>query len=425
MIDPMNNDDGKKDNGQTRPNKLIRPSASFGSWQCLDTLWIFYTRDFQFSPDIIITELEDCLINYISKANLYNTMNVRNINIYDKDYIDALNKDMRNSTQKSLVVISNQISTARINVDIIKKKTEAFYRLTKIPVLCFFPVRPNFFMKPHTGTWALLKSYYRKYGGTTIQKAVVVSNEGGLIDEKQSIKHEMNYAITSDIDRAFAANIDIPFMTIDEYLGFKKESLYKWDTKIISPEIRQLYKDASKNIDNPNILDVIKNMKKEESYLIIMMGPPRCGKTTLAKSIISQWNKDKWGDSRAIVRISKDTGGPRRRFKKFQDYIKDRFSVIIDGEYFNDQYRRDLLKFAKEHYVPTLVIDVNVGINMAKVFNHSYVNDSRREDVYLYRLDEYRIYNSLMNRPRESEWVKYIKYTPEIQDKPSVMEYRY
>jgi len=391
-------------------------------WKKLGTVLIYHHPNFQFYNDVIIVELDDCLIKNITQTKLYNTMNVSNIELYSDEFSKKLQKE---SVSKSIVVISNQVNKNRIITDFIKRKVEEITQILNIPLLCIFAIQPNCFMKPHTGCWRLLNTYYRKYGNTQIYKAMVVSDEGGLINEYEKKGVIIKRVCSSDIDRAFAWNTKLPYYSIDEYLNDEQNYPYKWDGKIISPEVRSLYVQHIKTLTNPKILQTIKSFGNRDAYVIMIMGAPRSGKTRLAKKLITKWNKDIIGEDHAIERLGLDEYSKISRFRQFKKLINGRFSVIIDGSCHNDELREPYIEYLRGRNIPILCIEINCGIQMAKVFNHAYVEEANSDQTVIYKSADYNIYKAEHGRPIESKNLKYILYTPQIEERPAVMLYRY
>ena len=394
------------------------------NWKNIGSVLSYKSNDFQFKTDIIITELEGCIINHISQHKLYNNTDILGIGIgiFDEDLVKYLKK----CDDKSIVIISNHINNNKLNMDIIKRKVEYLVNVLHIPILCFFATKVNFFMKPHTGCWRLLNTYYRKYGNTIISKACVVSNEGGLLKEFSN-KNGKTYYIpcTTDIDRAFSHNINIPYYSIDEYLGISNKIEFKWDKKIIPPNVRKLYIDEIKKYNNPDIFKELMRFGKYDNYMIMISGAPCSGKTRLAKYIIEKWRSSTFGEYNAIELLSSNEYTKSRRIKKFKSFIDDRISVILDGNCHNDYLRYDYLQYIKTKNIPVLYIDVNCGLEMAKVFNHSRVEDAISEDILLYKYRDYNIYKAEYQKPTESIKLKYTMYIPSIEETDSVIKYRY
>jgi DNA 3'-phosphatase len=392
------------------------------NWKNLGTILLFQNKNFQFKSSVIICELDNCLVTHLSEAKIYNTMNDHSFTIYEEDLITKLQTA---SMDHSIIVLSNQINSNKLNIDMIKRKVEMITNVLNIPIIGLFALRANCFMKPHTGMWKLLNAYYTKYGSTCIQRAVLVSNEGGLILEKTIRKQLIRNAVFSDVDRAFAYNIGINYRSIDEYIDDCEPLDYKWSSRVIPPSTRELYVDQINKHTNENIFQKLNEFKNCDTYLIMVMGAPRTGKTKLTKSIIKKWRESAFGEMNAIERLGMDEYTNKRRFKKFVKLINNRISVVLDGDCHSNDLRIPFIKHLDGKRIPILVIDVNCGLQMAKVFNHSHVEESKATNVYVYMNRVYNIYKSFHTIPTETTVLKYIRYTPHIEESSSVMKFRY
>lgn len=395
------------------------------NWKHLDSILLYKTNDFQYHSDVIITEFDDCLIKHITSTKLYNTMNITTVEVYADDLIKQLKED---SSSHSIVVISNQINASKLNLDMIKRKVEGIVDDIHMPLLCIFPLKPNRYMKPHTGCWRFLNMYFKTYGGRNIRKAIVVSNEGGLIEEKTKRNGDyVSKVVASDVDRAFAWNVGIPYMAIDEYLGLIDNVKYIWDRRIIEPKNRMLYIEHTKKIESIDIFKELAKLGNLDYYIIMIMGAPRCGKTKLANEFIKKWRGSNFGKFNAIRRVSKDKMTKARRLREFKKCVDDRISVVIDGECHTRFLRKPYLDHMqkKDFIIPILCVEVNCGICMAKIFNHAYVEEAKVDNAYLYKIKEYDIYRSTIERPTNNKYIKFVQYIPDIEERPTITQFRY
>jgi hypothetical protein len=317
------------------------------------------------------------------------------------------------------------VNTNKLNIDIIKRKIEKIVDKLKIPIIGFFAILPNCFMKPHTGMWKLLNAYYKTYGNSSIHNAVVVSNEGGMIIENEKKGIVTRNVCYSDIDRAFAHNIGMKYQNIDEFLGYDDKFEFSWDNKIIPPEVRELYIEQINKLSQPNIFKELGKFGDCDIYVIMVMGAPRCGKTLFAKMILSKWKKSLFGHRNAVHRLGMDKYTNKLRLSTFKKHIDDRISVILDGNCHTDELRNPYLDHIKNTNIPILCVEVNCGLEMAKVFNHSHVEETTGDKIYLYKTREYNIYKSMYKKPKTTKNLRYILYPPNIEERDAIMKYRY
>jgi hypothetical protein len=407
------------------------------NWKKLGTVLTYKSNNFNYLSSVIITELDDCIIPYITPNKLYDKYNK-----YEIDIHEDLIKELKKAThEKSIIIISNQNNSSKLVIDIIKRKVDAFLQKTGLQVLVLCALNNNKFAKPHTGMWRLLKMYYKMYGHVNIKNATVVSDEGGLITEKVRKNGDILSKIKcTDVDRAFAHNISAHYQTIDEFLLLTKHRAFKWSSDIIDPDIRELYckeitnymfnkndgKLDEKSLYNTFIFKQLAGFKNADTYVIILLGPPRSGKTTVANKIISKWRNSTFGESHSIERLALDTYSKSRRFTLYKKYLLDRISVIIDGDCHLSEIQDEYVSYAKELSAPILFVDVNPGIEMAKVLNHVCVEESTNDKVILYKSNIFDIYKSIYRPPKVDNYrTKYIWYCPVIEYKDTIMKYRY
>ena len=251
-------------------------------WKDLGDALMYKSPDFIFKQYVIILELENCLINKIVTSDLYhNIAEIREVKTYNEQFIKTINNQ---SQYYSIVILSNHIVYSKLNKDIIKKKLELFIEKYKFPILALFALSNNNLSKPHTGMWTLLNKYYNHVGKKEIQKAIMVSDNAGRIIENEK-KNKIKYDRT-DMDRAFAHNINIPFYTVKEYLSSDKKEKFNWNKKCIPQEAREIYINKLSEYKNPDIIERVREKGDSSCYMIIIYGAPRSGKTTFAKKLI-------------------------------------------------------------------------------------------------------------------------------------------
>ncbi len=387
-------------------------------WKDLGTALVYQSPDFQFHSAVLITEFENCLIDKISSTKLYHAINPKEVTIYDDGYAKKLRNDAKDL---SIVIISNQLHGSKLIIDSIKHKLEEFLELQKIPILAFFALKPNRLSKPHTGLWRLLNAYYAAKGKVKIHKACVVSDNGGRIIE--NVKKNGKVTITADIsdtDRAFATNIGIPFFTINEYLDNVKKEKFTWSNRSLSPELRELYVEKLSQYRNPNIFAKLAELGDSVCYMIMIMGAPCSGKTTLSKELLHKWRTSEYGKTHAIKRFGRDKYTKAKRISTVKKTLENMISVIIDGECHTSVLRKPFIEIANKMQIPILYVEVNPGISMAYIFNHVAVETSQDENLLLYGEKEYYIYKATYSKPENT-----ILYCPVIKQTKQVMQYRY
>jgi len=388
------------------------------NWKDLGSVLVYQSPGFQFSNYVIITDFENCLIKKLSFGNLYHNITPKTISYYNENFAKEI---IKQSTMYSIVIISNVFGSGKLITDMLKRKVELFAELSKMPFLALFAVKKNRLSKPHTGMWVFLNSYYKTIGGCSIYKACVVSDFGGRLAEKE-LKNGKCKIIpdSSDIDRAFAHNIQVPYHTVMEYLNPEAKEKFLWNSNCLSPELRLQYVDKLSKYKNPNIFSNLFNLGNYDTYMIMLYGAPRSGKTTLAKEIIHKWKKSTYGQTHNVKRLGLDNYTKRRRLTMCKKFLSDRISVIIDGDMHIEQNRAPFEQLAKESNSGVLYVEVNPSLGLAHIFNHVAVETSIDENIELYDIKDYHYYKSKVSRPKGV-----LLYCPEIRQTEEVMNFRY
>jgi len=385
------------------------------NWKELDTILLYQSHDFKFNSNIVIVELDNTLIKSVSKKKLYENQfdeNNKSIELY-------LDNTMRKfkSNEFSVIILSNQISKNDNNYDIIKLKVKKFIEKTNIPILAFFALRPNYFMKPHTKLWILLKQYY-KLRNKDIKNGMVISNNGGMFVEKYHKKTDSvtGKFISDDIDRAFANNIGLTFISIENFLEItNNKSKLKWTSSIIPPELRIELIEELRNYKNKNIFNELENLGKNyDTYLIIVFGAPCSGKTTLSREIIKTWRSNKLNENKAIKFYSGNLYSVNKINNLTKQALENRISVLVDGEFPNNNYRKFIVDVAKKNNSGILYIEVNPDFEMSKLLNHIRVETSNDPKIELIPTNKFYEYRGKYIKPVVDKNSSYILYKPNL-----------
>jgi predicted kinase len=398
------------------------------------------TPDFKYNDNIIILEIDNCILKQVPNTRLYDKMNPKELEIYDPEFMSRLK---RQSALYSIIILTNaEKPQSSLSNDIIKSKIEWIYNNVGIEFLTIAAVKNSCFLKPHTGMFRLLKAVYKKekrnsvlglhttnnivsgetsYDNTSDydQIPLVISEYGGtILDEKK---------VFSDVDRAFAWNISARFATIDEYMGRVKREKYMWNNQVLSIAERMQYYKASLQIENIKILKTIKSFPDSQNYLIMIYGAPCSGKTTLAKKIVTAWSNTDLNETHSLVCLGSDEYIPSKLIKKFKQLVDKRISIILDNNCYNDLKREPFITIAKEHNMPILIIEVDVAIGMAEIFNHARVEESHDTLISLIPHKEYTTYKSKSQAPTYDDTypITAIKHIPRIEPRNSIMKFMY
>ena len=184
--------------------------------------------------------------------------------------------------------------------------------------------------------------------------------------------------------------------------------------------MREIYIEKLEQYTNPNLFTELFKLGQHDTYMMIIYGPPRSGKTTLSKELVKKWKTSNYGQSRALMRFGLDKYTKNKRHTHVKKTLLNRISVIVDGDAHTPALREPFEKIAEITKTPILYIEVNPGLGMSYIFNHVAVETSLDEKVELYGMPEYLFYKSKVVRPKTA-----VLYCPVIKKTKQVMQFRY
>lgn len=423
---------------------LARYRRQQHGWTNMDSVIVYRSPNFVFCPNVIVTELDDCLIRAIKIPKLYKSARsvvVRAgtdgseyqppqpiVTLFAEDLLKRLARDFRHGGN-SIVIISNQVNTSKRNRGAIRAKLQPIID-AGLTMLCIFPTVSNRFMKPMTGSWELLVRLYKQESRSVmITSGTIVSNEGGLIVRMESKKPNTpaeDVVVSTDVDRAFAHNCNLKFRSIDEYLtNTAEQQPFAWDVSLASPQIRQKYIALSNEATRIDVLaEMLKHFAGGYTFMIMIMGPPRCGKSRLASQLAFDWKQNTALNKNHAVRVISEKT-PSKMISAMRPAVKNLFSVIIDGWCNTIEEREPYFELAARRHIPVLCVDVKCGLRMAQIFNYVAVQKATTPDVTVHKERVYAEYDARSSVPEESKMVKYLIYTPVIEPSRSVCWFRY
>ena len=169
----------------------------------------------------------------------------------------------------------------------------------------------------------------------------------------------------SDSDKKFAENIGIKYFSPEEFFDFK-----------------------GSNFEIPNI----KLSKKPE--IIIMVGYPGSGKTTIAKEICKDNN---------YIHIPSDLYKTTNKMKKVSiEFITHSKSIVFDATHSSIKKRNELVEHAKKYNYEIRCIHLTTS------FDISYKRNNLRNDKKQIPKVAYSVYKKNYEKPTEEEGFKLI-----------------
>lgn len=227
--------------------------------------------------------------------------------------------------------------------------------------------------------WKIIELFYnREKRKINKDISIFVGNNAGRISQSMSIyKKVVSKKIDSScVDRAFATNIGLPFYTPEMFfLGDTIPITWSYGINIMDQDTRKL---LINDTHQPNIKNELDGLPKSDKYIIIVTGPPSCGKTTLTQKLKKKWDSDyKMGD---ITHISEN---------KYDDDIQiyddiqstlNTNSVIIDINCYLDNIQK-ITKIVVDLNISGIIIDIKSNQNTSILFNFMQVQMSKKTNV--------------------------------------------
>ncbi len=468
IIDVLNGLDGQYDN----------------CWKSKDSVMVYIPQNYNFKNKLIFVDIHSGFLKMHSQKTS------ASFTIAD---IDFSKKIVEESVNANIIVTIHAIKGGSGKIECVKQKVSILKCILGIDFIVLVALEKNKYMKPHTGMWKLVKALYKANNiniSACIANHVFVSDNGGCpieskmnrlkkksenssakdlldvdTDNDEDMKenttlsieknisalikkrsqnqsnyrdngHMPNFTFGDDYDRAFANNVGIKYMCINEFLDYDPPEM-RWTSPCIVPDKRIEYVKATNEYLNSNVIHFIEK-RGSENFLIFVMGPPRCGKTTFCRKFIEVWNSEELGRQNNIKHLelqSKFRGdqtsndnryvyvNDRVRANQAGKLLADRICVLVDGKCESKESRQKYLTHASKHGYTVIYIEIFVGFQLSYVLNHTAVEESRDGSVYLCDDIEYEKYKVSAEIPENDP--NYLKYVPNIDDRPTITEYHY
>jgi bifunctional polynucleotide phosphatase/kinase len=226
---------------------------------------------------------------------------------------DTLNKYYNDGW--TIVIFTNQggVEKKKITLQSLTQRLNNFINYSGIPIYAFAAIKYDNHRKPHTGMW---NKAIEILGQPT--QAVYIGDAAGRIkgwDSKDKKRKDFSCS-----DRKFAHNIGIPFQTPEQFF-LKLQPSDKWEWGGFDPaEFNDIYNRGNKT--------------KE---MIILVGPPASGKSTIAKKLSNH------------TRINRDTLKTKAKcLSACKKAIANEENIIIDNTNPDTLAREPYITLAKK-----------------------------------------------------------------------------
>ena len=223
-----------------------------------------------------------------------------------------------------VVIFTNQSSFEKVDKKTtILSRIKTFIKMMEIPIDVYISVKGDYCRKPNTGMWDMFLGDL----DIDVANSFYVGDAAGRIGWKQN--KDFSYS-----GRMFAKNIGIKFFTPEKYFQpsvYKNREIYILPKKWITFEKKQ------------PPLDI------EDYEVIILIGPPGSGKSTIANSLPE------------FTLISQDILKTKSKcIKHMNTALKNGERVLVDNTNPKRDKRKDYIDIAKTYNKKVLAVVINI-----------------------------------------------------------------
>jgi hypothetical protein len=368
-------------------------------WQNKNTVLIYISEGFQYKPSVAGCGLLHTIIKETDSE----------WNILDPAFIEKFRTI--HDSGGSIVFFSNQ----NIHSNTIKARFSRFMQKfllpsgDPMPVMALFATKRNCFMKPFTNLWKVMGFMYQmknKAIPDTSTSIYIGKFDGGIyVKNWQAVATKRftkkTYTTRADSDRAFAHNVGVQFVSRAQFFYGKPEPKWQWCFLLMSLEDRMKYIKQHKECEEPNLPAMIGDKK----YLVIVIGRPSSGRSTLIKRIIAdsgagenltqnltprsqpganpERNHSTAGEigefrdpepnltphspKPTVIHVSKNVY-PKKLIKTIKEAIW-KGTTIIKLDFPDYAHRNSLIKIAREYDTPTLLVNLTTDKKLCEILN--------------------------------------------------------
>ena len=373
-------------------------------WKEVDSVLYYIHPKFKFNKSLAIFNFIDTLV-FFKKNFTYIKLNYK--------YECIKNKLIEITKNGASIIIFQSLNIPKDNVynslelDHIKELFELFLHDIDIPIVAFFSTEKNKYMKPFTNIWKIIEMFYFKQNKQIEKKlSIMVGHKAGRLNIHNNKKLD-----SSCLDRSFASNIGIIFFTPERFfLNDTKINLWQFNTGIINQIDRKLL--LQNNSDTPIILDEINNMPKSDTYLIIITGPPSCGKSTLSSQLKRKWESEKKIKNIECLSEKNNEDVQCDELQNLLDTkLKEKKSIILDVkcDFF---LITKLIKTSMINTTPILIIELKIDKKLIKLLDFIKIQNANSHKTMIQSHYQWNKYYKSYREPlyKELKCVKHIAF---------------
>ncbi len=385
------------------------------TWVDHDSISYMVTDGFDAKPSILAFDFDSTLFTTSSGK----TFPVNKSDIKPLDIISPQSIKKYTDTH-SIIIISNQggVETKKQTIELVKHRITIgieYLSDNEISTMTIFSTAKDNYRKPHTYMWRFILNqlghdvnYLDNPDIHLIDRDYLYVGDAAGRDKMECLTGKPGTARKKDFsmsDKLFADNCRIKFKTPELFEWYNKyrEKIdgYPWPDRQFGGYKTPLYpmrnwlkKYEENKIEEFNLDQAIENNGLE---LLLMMGYPGCGKSTLAKKI-----SEKYGHKI----IGMDVFTKSRCYKLTRNYLSDKQSVIIDNTNPSISARENYIKIAKDtsyniaKHINIRLIWLNVSLDMAYHLNKMRTELTGKKSVPMVA---YRSYKKNLQPPDANE----------------------
>lgn len=275
-------------------------------------------------------------------------------------------KKIRDYSKKGykIVIMTNQKGCyqgkGKLTFEDFKTRWTSIYEALKVPAYILAAPQDDFYRKPSSGMWDFMEKNLNGDIKINLKDCIYVGDAAGRKGDH------------SDVDIKFAINIGITFMTPEEFFQDSKEFQFdslKKNLKGFDPRA-YMESDLEKvHQNNQESLKEIDKIAKLGKNVLIMIGSPASGKSSLAKLISERLPK-----STLILSLDLEKTKAKLKKKLINCVDKDNSecsNVIIDSTNGSKKSRQEWIEVIKKVNpdVNVFGIYLNVNKNVVMHFN--------------------------------------------------------
>lgn len=300
-----------------------------------------------------------------------------------------------------LVVFTNQkgLSSKKTPPKDLEIKFQAIRQELLIHIDFVASSKDDYYRKPLTGMWDFLLERY-KYQESQIDRenSFYVGDAAGRPDGWKFGKLKD----FSASDRYFAHNIKLSFFTPEQFFLKDEHSLPELPVNPISEYMKSCDLIVANKLKSNFLLHIDSLVYENIPLMIIMIGPPSSGKSSLAKEIIEHCEND-------AVRINQDTFKTSAKcLKATKEALNNRQTMVIDNTNASKSGRHNYLSLLKDYpdYEAIAVI-MNIPKNIVNFLNYFRVEATKGECQKIPSV-AYNVFYKKYEEPTEDEGFEYI-----------------